>query len=113
MASYTNPFSLPGQPFASLADPTILRHEDRFYLFASGRQAWSSRDLVSWEHHTVALPKSVVAPSLIEHDGTFYLSGNGVGIFEAPHPLGPWHYAGDVLNQEGSKLDWADPMFFV
>jgi hypothetical protein len=113
MASYANPFSLPGQPFASLADPTLLWHEGRCYLFVTAQQAWSSVDLVSWEHHTVNLPRKVAAPALIEHGGTFYLSGNGVGIFEAPHPLGPWHYAGDVETIQGNKLAWADPMFFV
>jgi hypothetical protein len=113
MASYANPFSLPGAPFASLADPTLLWHEGRCYLFVTAHQAWSSVDLVSWDEHAVQLPKKVVAPALVEHKGTFYLSGNGAGIFEAPHPLGPWRYAGDVETVQGSRLAWADPMFFV
>jgi hypothetical protein len=111
--SYVNPISLPGQPFTSLADPTVLWHSDRYWLFVSGRQAWSSIDLVHWEHHRLDLPRTVVAPTLVEHAGTIYLSGNGRGMFAAPHPLGPWQEMGPVVGANGSPIEWVDPMLFV
>ncbi len=120
--TYCNPLSVPnlrvgeggGRRFGSLADPTVIRHEGLYYLFVTSSQAWVSADLVTWERKTVDLPARVIGPSLVGHGGMFYLSGNGgVGMWTAPHPLGPWTKAGEIADHEGRKVHWADLMFFV
>ncbi len=125
--TYCNPLSLPpaSSPESpghagwhktrrSLADPTILKFEHKWYLFASGSQAWVSADLVEWAYVDVALPVEVIGPSLVEAGGWFYLSGNNsIGLWRARHPLGPWENLGLIEDHEGKKVYWADLMFFV
>ncbi len=113
LRTYCNPLSLPGSKSRSLADPAVIRHDGAWYLFVSWDQAWVSRDLASWEYHPVEIPVEVVGPALFERDGMFYLSGNGgIGMWRAPHPLGPWVHLGDILDSRGEKAWWADVMFF-
>lgn len=120
--TYCNPLAVPNlrsgeggsRRFGSLADPTVVRHDGRYYLFVTGSQAWTSDDLVTWERRTVELPARVIGPSLVGHAGVFYLSGNGgIGLWTARHPLGPWTNSGEILDHEGRKVHWADLMFFV
>jgi hypothetical protein len=60
------------------------------------------------------LPVEMVGPSIAEHNGKFYLSGNGgVGMWKSSGPLGPWKRIGDILDHNGEKIFWADLMFFV
>jgi len=120
-ATWCNPLPVPNlgagegrRLFGSLADPTVFRHGGRYYLYASGCQAWVSEDLVHWEYRKVELPVTVVGPSIVEHAGVFYLSGNGgIGMWRSAGPLGPWQRAGDLLDHQGRKVFWADLMFFV
>ncbi len=89
MTTYTNPVLDADWP-----DPDVVRVGDDYYLVASsfnrapGLPVLHSRDLVTWEHVTNALPAlppldhfslprqggGVWAPSLRHHDGTFFLT---------------------------------------
>jgi len=99
---------------ADWPDPDMLRAGEDFWLIASsfhrapGLPVLRSRDLVSWEHVTNALPvlepaehyslprrgSGVWAPSIREHQGTFHIvypdPDHGIFVLDAPHPAGPW-----------------------
>ncbi len=126
--TYCNPLNLPSYPFVipagaealehrSMADPEVLKFDGRYYLFPSYGMAWVSDDLVQWEYHAVRLPppvrETLWAPGLLLHRDRLYMSGNGVGLFRSAHPLGPWEYAGDVTDDAGRRVSWADPMFLL
>ncbi len=87
-------------------DPTILRHEDHYYLthssfsFLPGLLIWKSRDFQNWKPVTYALKNfegSVWAPELVHHKGLFYLYFPGIHqgkssnwVTTAKSIEGPW-----------------------
>lgn len=104
-----NPF-LPGY----WADPTIIVHDDTFYIYvttdgpawgASELTVWHSKDFKNWTNTVLNWPgrdldvTNVWAPDVIEgRDGRFhmYISINHeIWAGVADHPLGPWRNALD------------------
>src|SRR5215471_10626916 len=106
--TYRNPVLL-----ADYSDPDVLRVGEQYYLTSSsfhltpGLPILRSRDLVNWTivgHALENLPDrryqevqpgaGVWAPSLRQHDGTFYifapLPDEGIYVLTAPKPEGPW-----------------------
>lgn len=98
------------------ADPSLVQHEGRFYLYATldpwgGRTlgCWESSDFSNWTYRDLNWPTKeactsptskgamVWAPSVIRApDGQFrmYISvGSEIWAGVAPHPLGPWRDA--------------------
>jgi arabinan endo-1,5-alpha-L-arabinosidase len=89
--------SLPGQPAPTpgpltdvpMHDPVIMRHNDTFYIFATGMgiAVWSSPDMVSWTREkpvfdappawaVEAVPTfrgHIWAPDISHHEGRYYL----------------------------------------
>ncbi|WP_114855789.1 glycoside hydrolase 43 family protein [Brachybacterium sp. YJGR34] len=110
---------------ADWPDPDAIRVGEEFWMIASsfnrapGLPVLRSRDLVEWEHVTNALPavpplehyalprrgSGVWAPSLREHDGTFYIvypdPDHGILVLSAPHPAGPWSPPWTLLPGRG------------
>ncbi len=79
---YVNPLPLPSYPvqhssgrdLRSMADPTVLRYKDKWYLYPSNGMAWVSSDLVNWTYHPVVVPDAhqdvIWAPSVFEYKGS-------------------------------------------
>lgn len=110
-AHAANPF-LPGY----FADPSIIEHEGRHYLYATidpwgGERlaCWVSDDFRDWTYHELNWPTKtacasaessdamVWAPSVVRGvDGRFYQYtsvGSEIWVGVAEHPLGPWSNA--------------------
>jgi hypothetical protein len=51
---YVNPLSI--EDSRSVADPTVLHFQGKYYLFLSGGIVWVSDDLVAWRHEHVTMP---------------------------------------------------------
>ena len=109
MTTYTNPVIDADWP-----DPDVVRVGEDYYLVASsfnrapGLPVLHSRDLVTWQHLTNALPAlppeehyalprhggGVWAPSLRHHDGRFFLTypdpDHGIFVLTATDARGPW-----------------------
>lgn len=98
--TYSNPL-LPG----NLADPTVVRHQGVFYLYATGEvdgdngtRVYSSTNLVDWIAGPVVFRPGephVWAPDVWRDpdSGTFYLYytvSETVGVAKATNPLGPF-----------------------
>lgn len=111
---YVNPLSI--EDSRSVADPTVLHFQGKYYLFLSGGIVWVSDDLVAWRHEHVTMPsgqRTPSAPNVFEYKGSIYFSGNNTGFFKASNPLGPWTYIGDIKDASGKSVRLFDSMTFV
>ena len=115
---------LGGSEFArSMADPTVIRHDNKWYLFPTGgmgskgeSQAWVSEDFVHWQYHPLSVAGravTITAPDVAEYRGKFYICGNGTGLYRSDNPLGPYELAGDFKDNQGQPLRVFDAMLFV
>jgi hypothetical protein len=123
---YCNPLPLPSYPVRtrardrgldvrSLADPTVIRHDGKWYLYATGGMVWVSEDFIHWQYRPVSLPgptPSFEAPTVAEFQGSFYLAGNGSGLYRSSDPLGPWELVGSFQDNLGKRFSPFDPMIF-
>ncbi|MBC8009049.1 MAG: family 43 glycosylhydrolase, partial [Burkholderiales bacterium] len=99
--------------FRELADPTVLWHEGRWYLFPSCGMAWVSEDFVTWTHHPIEPFDAGYAPTVAHYRGRFLMTASKAGLWEAPHPLGPWRHVGPIVTPSGAAPEsWQDPMIF-
>lgn len=111
---------------ADYSDPDVIRSGNDFYMTASSFQSspglpiLHSKDLVNWTIANYALDavppydfyttprhgKGVWAPSIREHDGTFYIFWGdpdfGIFMVKTSDPLGEW--SEPVLVKEGKGL---------
>ncbi len=84
----------------SLGDVTVVRENNRYYMFCTGGGAWVSEDLVSWKCRPVQ-GRVPVAPGVFRYKGTFYMSGNGAPLYHAKNILGPYEPLGDWKDHNG------------
>jgi len=101
--------------FREMADPTVVRFEDKWYLFPSAGMLWESSDLLNWTHRPIVPFDPGYAPTVVHHpsDGYLYLTASCDRMWRARHPLGPWEDLGHVLDESGQPFRWSDPMLFV
>jgi len=98
---YRNPI----QRHGDFADPFVLRHDGRYYLYCTNPdvRCWSSDDLIDWrlEGPTLAddeFPGLVpFAPEVVYADGVFWMytspSGHGHFVLRSDAPTGPFRKA--------------------
>jgi len=106
---YCNPLSLEassqdGSPQGiSLGDVTVVRENDKYYMFCTGGGAWVSDDLVNWKYQRVEVREGrvPVAPGVVKYNGFFYMSGNNAPLYRAADILGPYESVGDWRNENG------------
>lgn len=107
-------FRNPIQRDGDFADPFVLRHDGRYYLYCTNPdvRCWSSVDLIDWrlEGPTIAadeFPGLVpFAPEVVYADGAFYMytspSGHGHFVLRAESPTGPFR---KVSGNVGHAID--------
>jgi len=110
VATYRNPIQRAGD----FADPFVLRHDGRYYLYCTNPdvRCWSSSDLVDWqlEGPTIepdAFPGLVpFAPEVVYADGSFYMytspSGHGHFVLRSDAPTGPFR---PISGNVGHAID--------
>ncbi len=98
--TYTNPVLTD-----RLADPSVIRHENRYYLYGTGQvdgdngyRVYTSTDLVRWKRGPVVFrpgERHVWAPDVWRDPSTgrfylYYTASTTVGVASADGPLGPF-----------------------
>jgi xylan 1,4-beta-xylosidase len=102
------------EQYRELADPTILWHEGKWYLYPSVDMAWVSADEGrTWEHHPLNVRDIGYAPTVVHHRGRFLLMASDSAIYAGPTPLGPFEPIGKLAMPALSGLpSQIDPMLF-
>lgn len=123
MNTYKNPIKRQGD----FADPFVLRHNGRYYLYATNPdiRCWSSSDLINWKPEGPVIgpdefPGLVpFAPEVVYSNGAFYMytspSGFGHYVLKSERPTGPFRkITGNVgHNIDGSVfIDEDDQWYF-
>lgn len=129
--TYCNPIPLPDLPrgideallglrdsdrdYCSVSDPDGYYINGVWYIFTSYGGAYSSRDLMHWESHTLeGIDEIYYGPAVLELGGKFYFTACKIGVYVADSPFGPYKKAGDFRLPDGSAptvID--DPDFFA
>ena len=111
--TYCNPINVTGNGGREIADPSVYKFKDRYYLISTqvypvdgdGFRVWASDDLVNWSfHHSVPVTgkiKSMMAPDLVYHEGTYYLYWS---VDDPKHTPSGIHYAAKY-TPKGEDVD--------
>jgi len=99
--------------FREMADPTVIRFKDRWYLFPSAGMLWHSDDMVNWTYHPIEPHDPGYAPTVAEKDGWLYMTACCDRMYRARNPFGPWELLGTLMDEKGNPTRWDDPMLFV
>lgn len=139
---YCNPASIPNLPlgmahafpglftggytgapcdYREIGDPEVLPYEGKYYLYVSGRQVYVSEDLINWEYCPIEIDTPLgYAPAVTRcKDNIFITSSPWLGdrtprIWQAKHPLGPFHSLGAPVDRHGNGLgEFLDPALFT
>lgn len=118
--TYCNPIKVIEYPrgeatdHRSLADPSVIYHEGKWYMYPSYGMMYYTEDFITWKHHDLGLNLGY-APTVAVIDGKFYLLGRTEIMYVADSPFGPFKEIGKILYDDESPLVWAgiDPMIFV
>ena len=110
MPAYANPIARQGD----FADPFVLRHNGRYYLYCTNPdlRCWTSTDLVEWSPTGPVIPEETFpglvpfAPEVTYDNGWFYLytspSGIGHHVLRSRSPLGPFEL---ISGNLGHSID--------
>ncbi|MGV8968405.1 MAG: glycoside hydrolase family 43 protein [Cellulomonas sp.] len=109
-ATYRNPVAVNGD----FADPFVLRHDGRYYLYCTNPdlRCWTSVDLVSWTLCGPTIDEDEFpglvpfAPEVVYADGWFFMytspSGQGHRALRSSSPTGPFR---SVTGNLGHDID--------
>ncbi len=139
-ATYCNPLSIPNYPvgrivrtlkagdktdgsflwfvdkveqYRELADPTVLWHDGKWFLYPSVDMAWVSADMgATWQHHPLNIRDVGYAPTVVKQGDRFLLMASESSIYASPSPLGPFTELGRPTLPAGLP-GTTDPMLFV
>jgi hypothetical protein len=99
--------------FRMMADPTVIRWGDRWWLFPSKGMLWHSDDLVDWVFEPIEPFNIGYAPTVVQWGEWLLLTACGSAMWRAKHPLGPWQSIGPIRDENGAPTRWSDPALFV
>ena len=108
--TYCNPIKIEDYPkgyelpsYRSLADPSVLFYDGKWYMYPSYKMVYVTEDFVNWEHIDI-LPNDIgYAPTVVEHNGKIYLYGKN-SLFVSDSPLGPFENLGALKFDDGTPL---------
>ncbi len=102
------------EDFRELADPSVIWHDGRWYLYPSGRMVYVSDDFITWRHHPLQPEDIGYAPTVVAWRDRFLLTACGAGLWQAGSPLGPFTEIAPMELPDGTPIEpWADPMLFA
>jgi hypothetical protein len=133
--TYCNPIPLPDYPrgrasvnkkpgaqfrhavprdFRETADPSVIFHDNKWYLYPSCGMAYVSEDFVTWQHHRLTPYDCGYAPTVVKFRDAFLLTACGAPVYKSASPLGPFVELGPVRLPSGEVLKgFNDPMLFA
>ena len=124
--TYCNPTPLPDYPigrscfyrdkeitFRETADPSVIYEDGKWYLYSSCGMAYWTEDFIHWNHEKLEETYDVgYAPTIVKHNGKFYMTACSAGLYVSDSPLGPFEILGQFITPEGDVYLCDDPMLF-
>lgn len=124
--TYCNPIPLPDYPigrncyiegktrmdYRETADPTVLYEDGKWYLYPSCGMVYWSEDFITWQHQKMEPYDCGYAPTVVKHNGMFYLLASSSVLYKSETPLGPFEPIGPMLDMDGCDIYVDDPMLF-
>ncbi|MBN1973661.1 MAG: family 43 glycosylhydrolase [Sedimentisphaerales bacterium] len=102
---YCNPLPMvSGQGGSASGDVTVIKENDKYYMYCTGGGAWISEDMLTWTFQRVA--NVPVAPDVVKFNGSFYMCGNDGPLYKADNPLGPFTSLGSWKNTPDVAGGW-------
>ena len=100
--------------FREAADPSVIFHENKWYLYPSCGMAYVSEDFTSWKHYPLEPYDIGYAPTVVKFNDKFYLTATQAPLYISDNPLGPFNAIGFMTKKDGEVLkNWHDPMLFA
>ena len=102
------------EQYRELADPSVLWHEGKWYLYPSCDMAWISGDNgATWRHHPLNVRDIGYAPTVVRHRDRFLLLASESELYAASSPVGEYQSIGPIVMPVGSNAPGqVDPMLF-
>jgi len=102
------------EQFRELADPSVLWHDNKWYLYPSVDMAWVSSDGgATWQHHPLNIRDIGYAPTIEKHKGKFFILASNSELYRSDSPLGPFETLGRIQFPPGVNYpEEVDPMLF-
>lgn len=100
--------------YRSIADPSVIFHEGKWYLYASYGLAHVSEDFVHWKQVDIGVPHVKYSPAVVLFRGKWYLQGHGMSeVYVADDPLGPFTLCGHLTDIHGELFKPMDGCFLA
>jgi hypothetical protein len=102
------------EQFRELADPVVLWHDGKWFLYPSGDMAWVSADEgATWRHHPLNVREIGYPPTVVRHRGRFLLGNNSPTLYASASPLGPFEKIGELKLAAGGEVPplWGKMLF--
>ena len=93
------------EQFRELADPLVLWHDGKWYLYPSGDMAWVSSDRgATWQHQPLNVREIGYPPTIVRQRSRFLLGNNSATFYASASPLGPFEKIGDLKLKPGGEV---------
>lgn len=124
--TYCNPIPLPDYPlgksffanqtkksYRETADPTVIYHNGKWYMYPSCKMAYVSDDYITWKYVDIKPSDIGYAPTVVEHNGKFLLAATHCeDLYISDSPLGPFECIGKFKDINGEVVSLFDIMLF-
>lgn len=125
--TYCNPIPLPDYPigrccfdpthhhradYRETADPSVLYEDGKWYLYPSCGMVYYTEDFINWKHQKMEPYDCGYAPTIVKHNGKYYLTACSSALYVSNSPLGPFKSLGNFKKPDGEYIYTDDPMLF-
>ncbi len=123
--TYCNPTPLPDYPigrtcyyrnldihFRETADPSVIYEDGKWYLYSSCGMMYWTEDFIHWNHEKLDTYDVGYAPTIVKHNGKFYMTACSSALYVSDSPKGPFESLGPLMTVDGEEYYCDDPMLF-
>lgn len=114
MFSHENkPAHITHPDYRSLADPTVMYYDNKWYLYPSYGMAWVSEDFHTWTHIRTEPYCPKFSPTITPWKGKFLLISWCCPLYVGETPTGPFTELGPLILPDGQTFCPYDPGIFT
>lgn len=107
------PDTVKGKEYRSISDPTVMYHDNKWYLYPSYGMAWVTEDFVNWKHIKTEPFCPKYSPAITKWNDGFLMTSWMCPLYYSKDPLGPFEELGKFIMPDGSEFVPCDPAIFT